>query len=489
LTFIAIYHLSIKIISRGSGASAVGKAAYRAGEKLKNEYDGVTHDYTKKGGVVHTEILLPENAPAEYADRSTLWNAAEKSERYKTAQLAREIEIALPVELSREQQISLARRYVKETFVDKGMCADICIHDTGKGNPHAHIMLTMRPIEKDGKWGQKSHTVDGRKINTVDWNDRDKAENWRRAWAAYANGALRIAGVLTEDNVLDHRSYERQGIDQIPTVHLGVAANQMEKRGIRTERGDINREIEATRSKLRQINARLNKLNDWLDEAKENVTPTLAEVLSEMLNSDKQRSQYAQIRNLKMAAKTLMFIQNNNLSTIGDLRGKVGDLYDERQAMSDKLTPFKRRIKTLDEHLWHSENFTKYRKIAQKRDALFAEAYKLDSQSLIFKGKAKAASEKAEAYEWRNLNALQDYDAAEKYLRGVLQKRFDPAKLPTAKWRQERETLAQELGGLNTEYELLKDKVREVEVIRKYAEEVQRAINPPQKKREQGLEV
>jgi chromosome segregation ATPase len=350
-------------------------------------------------------------------------------------------------------------------------------------------MLTMRPIEKDGKWGQKSHTVNGRKINTVDWNDRDKAEEWRRAWAAYANGALRIAGVQNEDNILDHRSYERQGVDKIPTVHLGAAAHQMERRGIRTERGDINREIEATRSKLRQINARLNKLNDWLDEAKENVTQTLADVLSEMLNSDKQRSQYAQIRNLKMAAKTLMFIQNNNLSTIEDLRGKVGDLYDERQAMSDKLTPFKRRIKTLDEHLWHSENFKKDRKIAEKRDALFAEAHKLDSQSLIFKGKAKAASEKAEAYEWRNLNALQDYDAAEKYLRGVLQKRFDPAKLPTAKWRQERETLAQELGGLNTEYEILKEQVREVELIRKYAADVHRAVEPVERTREVGLDL
>ena len=183
----AIYHLSIKIITRGSGKSAVASAAYRSGETLHNEYDGVTHDYTRKGGVVHIEIVLQENAPAEYADRNALWNAVEKAERYKMAQLAWEIEIALPVELSREEQISLARRYAKETFVSAGMCADICVHDKGDGNPHAHIMLTMRPLESDGTWGAKSSTANGRKINSVDWNDRDKAEEWRKAWAAYAD--------------------------------------------------------------------------------------------------------------------------------------------------------------------------------------------------------------------------------------------------------------------------------------------------------------
>jgi hypothetical protein len=120
-------------------------------------------------------------------------------------------------------------------------CADICVHDTGKGNPHAHIMLTMRPIEKDGKLGQKSHTVNGRKINTVDWSDRDKAEEWRRAWAAYANGALRIAGLQNEDNILDHRSYERQGIKQQPTVHCGLRnyKNGLPKNAKPSRRGSL----------------------------------------------------------------------------------------------------------------------------------------------------------------------------------------------------------------------------------------------------------
>jgi ATP-dependent exoDNAse (exonuclease V) alpha subunit len=176
----AIFHLTIKIITRGAGKSAVAAAAYRSGETLTNEYDGVTHDYTHKGGIFHSEILLPPNASVEYSDRSVLWNAVEKVERYKTAQLAREIEISLPRELSRDESIELARRFVQDTFVDKGMCADICFHDKDKGNnPHAHIMLTMRPLNPDGSWGAKSITINGRKTPTVDWNNRDNAEKWR----------------------------------------------------------------------------------------------------------------------------------------------------------------------------------------------------------------------------------------------------------------------------------------------------------------------
>ena len=139
---VKIYHCNIKVISRGKGKSAVAAAAYRAGEKITNQFDGMTHDYTHKGGVVHTEILLPDHAPAGYTDRAVLWNEVEKIEKAKNAQLAREIEIALPRELTRGQGISLVREYVKRHFVAAGMCADICLHDTGGGNPHTHIMLS-----------------------------------------------------------------------------------------------------------------------------------------------------------------------------------------------------------------------------------------------------------------------------------------------------------------------------------------------------------
>ncbi|WP_162832078.1 MobQ family relaxase [Bifidobacterium merycicum] len=300
----AIYHCSIKIISRGKGKSAVAAAAYRSGDNLTNEYDGITHDYTRKGGVVHTEVLLPDHAPSEYVNRAVLWNAVERIEKAKNAQLAREIEIALPKELTREQGISLVREYVKEQFVNAGMCADIAIHDKNDGNPHAHVMLIIRPIEQDGTWGakQKKEYIldrDGNKIYdpkkrsykcksipATDWNEQTKAEEWRSAWAEICNQELEQNGHAER---IDHRSYARQGIDQIPTVHLGVAAFQMEKRGIRTERGNLNREIEVSNQRLRQLKARISKLQNWLkDEAANTEPPTLADVIQGILSKQEQ---------------------------------------------------------------------------------------------------------------------------------------------------------------------------------------------------------
>ena len=186
---IAIYHCNISIVSRGKGKSAVAAAAYRSGEKLTNEWDGMTHDYTRKGGVVHTEIMLPPHAPPSFSDRSTLWNSVELYEKAGNAQLAREIDAALPIELSREEQIRLVREYCSSQFVSRGMCVDYAIHDTGKGNPHCHIMLTMRPLDERGAWAaksQKEYDLDengerirlpsGRykthKVDLTGWNDK-----------------------------------------------------------------------------------------------------------------------------------------------------------------------------------------------------------------------------------------------------------------------------------------------------------------------------
>lgn len=319
----AIYHLSIKIISRGKGKSAVAAAAYRAGEKITNEYDGRVSDYTRKGGIVHTEILLPENAPIEYSDRAVLWNEVEKIEKAANSQLAREIELALPVELSREQNISLIREYVKENFVVSGMCADICVHDKNDGNPHAHIMLTTRPFNEDKSWGVKERKdyaldengnrihlideatglqkVDGRNrkqwkrvyVQANDWNDPTKAEEWRTAWEDSANAALEKHG---HESRIDHRSYERQGIEQIPTVHMGVAATQMEKRGIETERGNQNREIAVKNNLLQRIMARIKQLKDWLKEA---IVPTAQkdEKPSIMAQLKKYEQQIKEVKN------------------------------------------------------------------------------------------------------------------------------------------------------------------------------------------------
>lgn len=199
---LAIYHCSIKIIGRGGTKprSAVESAAYRSGTKMTNEYDGVTHDYTRKRGVVYSEIVLPLHAPEKFSDRSTLWNSVEEIEKSGNAQLAREIEVSLPRELDREQKIRLVRNYVDGCFVPARMCADFSIHD-----------------RQDGKY--KS-----RRADTTDWNDRGKAEEWRKLWADYVNHSLAERGI---HETVDHRSYKRQGIEKIPSVHMGAAASQM----------------------------------------------------------------------------------------------------------------------------------------------------------------------------------------------------------------------------------------------------------------------
>jgi len=155
----SIYHCSIKIISRSGGRSAVASAAYRSGEKLYNDETGLTHDFTHKGGVIMSEIILPENVPERYKDREILWNEVQKVEKRSDAQFAREVEVALPAEMTRDEQIECVRAYVKENFVDKGMIADWALHDKNDGNPHAHIMLTVRGLDEKQEWMVKQKTV------------------------------------------------------------------------------------------------------------------------------------------------------------------------------------------------------------------------------------------------------------------------------------------------------------------------------------------
>lgn len=264
----AIYHCHCKVISRGQGRSAVGAAAYRSGERLTNDYDGITHDYTNKGGVVYSEVMLCENAPQEYQNRAILWNEVERQEKGGKARLAREYEVALPIELSRDEQIELVRDYVRENFVKNGMCADIAVHDKGDGNPHAHIMLTTRPIEPGGEWGAKQKkeylldkdgnkqydpkkkTYKCRTVKVNDWDTTEFLQRSRENWAASVNRELEKKNLPQR---VDHRSLKEQGKERIPTEHIGVAAKNMEKRGKVSERGERNREITAANRQLLEV--------------------------------------------------------------------------------------------------------------------------------------------------------------------------------------------------------------------------------------------
>lgn len=221
----ATFHLSAKLIKRSAGRSVIAAAAYRACEKIYDERQSLTHDYTKKGGLVFNEILIPTNAPAWSKDRARLWNEVEKAEKRKDAQLAREIEVALPREVSQENQIKLVKEFCKHNFVKHGMIADIAIHQVkssdGLTNPHAHILLTTRSIDKKG-FGQKERV----------WNDQELIETWRKDWEQKTN---KVYAKEQKEERIDHRSYKRQGIATIypPTRHLGAKRWELVKRGVK----------------------------------------------------------------------------------------------------------------------------------------------------------------------------------------------------------------------------------------------------------------
>ena len=264
-------HFKITIIKRSQGQSAVAGAAYQSGERLFSEYDQKTKSYNKKKELVHAEIMLPSHAPPGFADRATLWNAVEAVENQWNSQLARRIVLAFPVEVPKEQYLSMIKEFCQEQFVSKGMIADFAIHDKGDGNPHAHILLTLRAMDEHGRWLPKARKVYDldenserirlpsgnwkcHKENTVDWNDQKYAEVWRHSWETITNRYLEAAG---RPERVDLRSFERQGIQQIPTVHLGPAAHQMEKRGVETFLGNLNRDIRAANSLMQSIRRQL----------------------------------------------------------------------------------------------------------------------------------------------------------------------------------------------------------------------------------------
>ena len=338
-----IFHCNIKVIKRSVGRSAVAAAAYRSGTCMKNAWDGVTHDYTRKGGIVYSEILLPEFAPTTFTDRSALWNSVEQIEKSKDAQLAREIEIALPAELSRTEQIRLTHAYVQDTFVASGMCADYAIHDKGDGNPHAHILLTMRPLDANGEWGakcRKEYLLDGRgqripdghggfksrRVDTTDWNDKAKAELWRQAWADYTNRALERGSPAER---IDHRSYQRQGVERIPTVHMGVAATRMERRGIQTDKGNINRQIDDDNRLLKEIKARITRLYNWSKElTTQQDKPSVLAMLQQAQNTQ-PTTRYGKVKALKESAALFNFLQENGIASVDELHEKITSMQRE----------------------------------------------------------------------------------------------------------------------------------------------------------------
>ena len=488
---IAIYHCNISIVSRGKGKSAVAAAAYRSGEKLTNEWDGMTHDYTRKGGVVHTEIMLPPHAPPSFSDRSTLWNSVELYEKAGNAQLAREIDAALPIELSREEQIRLVREYCSSQFVSRGMCVDYAIHDTDSGNPHCHIMLTMRPLDERGTWAAKSkkeYDLDengerirlpsGRykthKVDLTGWNDKDNTLLWRKAWADFTNDFLERNG---SPERIDHRSNAERGIDELPTVHMGVAACQMEKKGIATEKGELNRNIQKANRLIREIRAQIGKLKEWIADlfkARETApeqppqSPNLANLLMKYLSVQREKSRkYSQrwqqqhtADELKTIAAAVNYLSEHGISNLDELDASLSSVSDKAYSIREGMKTAEQRMKELQKLIENGENYLQYKPI-------HAELKKLKN----------GWTNKRDKYEEAHRAELTLWNAASRYLHANL---TDIKTLPISKWKQEYADLKEQRDTDYTKLKATRAEVAELQKIRKCVDIALRADQPEQ---------
>ena len=439
----ALYHFHVGQVKRSAGQSAIESAAYRAGERLCSERYGEYSDYTRKGGVVYTEILLPPHAPREYADRQTLWNAVEAAERGKNAQLAYSFDIALQNEFTLEENIALARRFLLDNFVSRGMIADFAVHRPDKAggieNPHFHVLCPTRPLNPDSSWGAKQRRVyrkDGKfdAVPTTDWGKPETLEEWREAWAKLCNTKFKDRGLECR---IDHRSYEKQGVDQAPTVHEGVAVRQMEAKGIATDKGERNRWIRSANAMLRTLREKIKAMTVWLEEIRaESQSPTLAALLTDYydMRNAGAWSNKAKVSNLKRFAAAAAYLQENSLHTLDDLQNHLDLLRKSLHGVKSNLDAKHSRIKQLREMMRYAEQYERFKPIHDQLGAL--------------KWKAKREQFKTE----HESELRQFYLARRKLADGI----------HTAEWQRELDALKQELEDEYAKYRPLRDEMKKL---------------------------
>ena len=450
---IALFHFHVTQIKRSAGQSAVTAAAYRAGEKLHSEYYGEDSDYTRKGGVICSEILLPSHAPPEYVDRETLWNAVEKGERGKKAQLAYSFDIALQNEFSMQENIDLARQFLSDNFVSRGMVADFAVHqpdkeDGGISNPHFHVMCPIRPIEPDGRRGNKQrreYVLDehGERVldeagnyvfnavPTTDWGKPETLEVWRQAWADLCNAKFAEKGLGCR---IDHRSFARQGVEQIPAQHEGPTVRAMEAKGIRTDKGNLNRFIRKTNALLREAKEKIAVLIGWLKDVKAELAkpqpPTLNDLLA-LHCSIRNKGAYsnkAKNANLQRYAEAFSFLQSKNLYTVDDLENTLHAMQDKIDTLKKSASSKQARIKEVGELLRMVDYYKSGKPAADKLKSIRFE-----------KSRQKYKSE--------HDNELRTFYMAERKLKP----HFEDGKVPITAWRKERAQLEQEYKNIQTE--------------------------------------
>ncbi len=423
----AIYHLEAKVISRGAGRSAVAAAAYMSCSQILNDYDGVQHDYTRKQGLVWQQIFLPEYAPAEWADRGTLWNAVEENEKTKDSRLAREFVVALPIEMGKAEWESLLTEFIKDNFVADGMCADVCIHDTDGHNPHAHIMVTVRPLAENGQWQYKTEKEylcvrDGEEMGftgaefkqaqkegwekqyqykvgrkkeymtpsaaeaagyervsktpkstrfgrqnpiAARWNSDEQLVLWRSAWADVTNRYLERVGAEAR---IDHRSHADRGILEQPTIHEGVTARAMEQQGFIADRCELNRQIKVDNKLLRE----LRNIYEKIAKAVKNTVSALAEAMETLR------------RNMLIFRYQILHTKANRRSIKNTLADVVPVLRQYSDLVSQIKTLSRERKGLLDEKKATSAlNILKQRELAKRIAKLSEDIEELRSEKAM----------------------------------------------------------------------------------------------------------
>ena len=482
-------HTHVDIVTRAKGASVIAKAAYNARDKLQDEYYGKTHDYSKKTDLVFSKIFLPEHIPKEFSDREYLWNEVEKIEKSKNSQLARNLLFELPRELNEQERIKLISEFIEENFTSKGMIADCNIHNPpasdNEEQPHAHILLTLREMDSEGKWkpkcrkeyildenGEKIKLKSGnyksRKVNLNDWNEPDKAKEWRENFSKKANEYLARNNI---NKRIDPRTFKEQGREELPQIHLGTSSYQMEKKGIQTERGNQNRKIIALNLEFRKLKEELSKLTSWIgsllgslqvkyDEYKQEKKEeyenkaelfNLYEYISIYydLQGEKARKLNPYASNKKIGAdlrrfsKARIYLKDNNLKTIADLQEKISTLQSQNKKISQDIKAKTTRIENLNKCFAYADIIKDNKKVFEE----------WNSKSLLKESFYNSHKDEIDKY---------------KRARAILEKITGLSAIKIKDWQKEIQSLESEISKLNRQSQSIKEEYESINHI-KYA--------------------
>ncbi len=479
----ALFHFTLDQIKRSEGRSAVNCAAYRSGEKLQDDYYGAVRDYTRKQGVVYTEIMLPEDAPGRLHDRQTLWNEVEQVEKHPKAQLAHSFEFSLQTELTLEENIELAKQFVQENFVARGMIADIAVHnphpddDEEPPNPHVHVLCPIRPLNEDGSWGAKQRREyltdeDGnilldkkgqklfRAVPTTDWSTKETLMEYRKNWCELVNAAFAERGLTVR---IDHRSYQDQGIELIPTIHEGVAVQQMEEKGIPTEKRALNNLIRF----INRMIIELKQTIQWSLQSRDKIRseieklehPSLIDLLQNyyderntVADTFQYGTQKAKLSNLREFSETITFLESRGISS----PEKLDELIAE---VEHKLEPIRTTIAAQADRLKEVQNLIRMCEIFQETLPIHNEYVKKRF------GKKKFYEE--------HKKELTKYQMASRI---VMENRDSTGKAQLGAWRKEERELLEEKAVNSDQKEQLMDELKQLKKIRRCVDAV---INPP----------